>query len=312
MSGPASNLDLVSAMNFIAGLAAKGGPYLEEYPELTDACIVFSIARNNGCISEAEHSEFMSSLGPAGTLESLMGHIYHKPYGYAGDFEILDKLYCHHVSSDPRVVRWDEYVQQVPLSGSVRNRGPYLHAVLSKALERHNVHLPFHLVSLGSGPARDIAYALNRISRHHIQNVRVTCIDMDGRALAHSQKVLRDFTGAVEYKQVNALRLRLSERADLLWASGLFDYFSDRVFVRVLRNALKQISTGGEIVVGNFSDTCPRHGPMNFAAWQLVLRGRDALHAAAIAAGADPADVDVDMEPQGLNLFLHIGGRHHD
>ena len=247
----------------------------------------------------------MASLGPAGTTESLMGHIYHKPYGYAGDFEIIDKLYTTHVSSNPMITRWDEFVQAVPSSQSVRNRGPYLRTIMLEMLATRTINCPLHVVSLGSGPGRDVEHALDGLlSEKMATNVRVTCIDVDERALAHSERVLARYRDRVRQIKADAIRFCLDEPADLIWSAGLFDYFSDRAFGLVLKRLLRSVAPGGRVVVGNFSERCGGHGPMAFVEWNLVVRSAAELQA--LAERAKTKNSRIDAEPVGLNLFLHL------
>ncbi|MEZ6235288.1 MAG: methyltransferase domain-containing protein [Phycisphaerales bacterium] len=302
-------MSLHDAMDTIVRMAQRGGPRKNDYELFSATCAVFGASKAAGHISDDEHRTFMRSLGPAGTRESLMGHIFHKPYGYAGDFEIIDKLYTRYRSPHPMVTRWDEFVQSVPASCSVRNRGPYLAKVLTNSLAMHSATgRPFHLVSLGSGPGRDIEHALATIGCGHSTHVRVTCVDTEARALAHSARVLADYSGLVRHVKGDVLRFTPHDRADLIWAAGLFDYFSDRAFSTVFKRLLRALAPGGQLVIGNFSERCAHHGPMSLGDWHLVCRSRAALEALARDAGVPDERLRVDAEPVGLNLLLHIQG----
>ena len=46
---------------------------------------------------------------PILSLETMQGHAYLKPHGYAGDFELIDKIYTYWKSDDPNLIRWDDY-----------------------------------------------------------------------------------------------------------------------------------------------------------------------------------------------------------
>lgn len=303
-------MPLEEALATISGLAERGGPHRHEYQLFWQACDGFRLAKSGGHISDDEHRSFMASLGPAGTSESLMGHIFNKPFGYAGDFEIIDRLYTCHISANPMVTRWDEFVQAVPSSQSVRNRAPYLRQVVLKMLADRNAGEPLHIVSLGSGPGRDIECALDAVAAQRSrrgQEVRVTCIDLDARALACSERILARHNRCVRYVNADVLRLRLDEPVNLIWSSGLFDYFSDRAFAVVFSRLMRAVAPGGQIVVGNFSKRCSENGPMAFVNWHLVVRDADELRALAARGGALKASIDA--EPVGLNLFLHA--EHH-
>ena len=304
MSETRSNyLPILEAFKTISAMAERGGPNVQEYPIFWNACASVGYAKESRTLDDRRHAIFMDSLGIAGTRESLMGHIYRRPYGYAGDFEIIDKLYRNHRSDHAMVNRWDAFVQSVPSSQAVRNRGAYLLRTLQSMFERHVGSAPLRLLSLGSGPCRDIEHALDGLGLHGKGPI-VTCIDMDQHAIAKGQLVLSQYKETVTFRHADVLRLKHEEPVDLIWASGLFDYFSNRAFKLVLRRLLAMLAPGGQVVVGNFSEQCGGLGPMSFVNWNLTLRSGADLCKLAEDAGA--ADIAVDAEPTGLNLFLHV------
>ncbi len=296
----------------------SGGPEPSDYVRCFAAMAGISVAKVTGQFTREEHVELMASLGPAGSPLSLMGHIFHKPYGYDGDFDIIDKLYTQHVSSDRALHNWDVYVQSLPTADAVRNRGLYLASIVRVLLAAGSgTERPLRVASLGSGPGRDLETALQICTAEGLlapsagrgsdgKGVLVTCIDQDHRALTHSARVLARFGECVRFRQADVLRLRLNEPVDLVWSSGLFDYFSDRLFVRTLGRLRKALVPGGRMVVGNFSDGWPVHSPMSFGDWHLVFRGEALLRSLAHQAGVDEHRVRIDAEPTGINLFLDI------
>lgn len=302
----ATVMPLDESMATISALAEQGGPDPHEYDMLWRACSGFGHARASGHISLDEHREFMTSLGPVGTPESLMGHIFHKPYGYAGDFEIIDKLYRIHVAAHPLIQKWDVFVQAIPCSQAVRNRGPFLLSRVRAMLHRTRNGASMRVVSIGSGPGRDIQHVLTHLHTEELARLRVTCIDLDDRALTYSRTVLMPFDDRVTYVNANALRLTLDEPADLIWSAGLFDYFADRTFIYVLKRLASCLALRGEIVIGNFSERCAGHGPMQFADWHLVVRSSAELLGLAALANMPTERCTVDAESTGLNLFLTV------
>src|SRR6202007_1419306 len=91
------------------------------------------------------------------------------------------------------------------------------------------------------------------------------------------------------------------------WAAGLFDYFSDRLFVRVVKRLLHAVRDGGELVIGNFGPDNPSRTYMEvLGQWHLQHRSASRLSALATQAGVPPESVRVECEPEGVNLFLRI------
>src|SRR5262245_24339001 len=63
-----------------------------------------------GIIAPDALNRFWQFLGPAfSTPRTLQGHVVAKPYGYDGDFELIDKIYLGWVSPYPQFANWDRF-----------------------------------------------------------------------------------------------------------------------------------------------------------------------------------------------------------
>ena len=108
-------------------------------------------------------------------------------------------------------------------------------------------------------------------------------------------------------ERANVLRLMPAGSYDLIWSSGLFDYLSDRAFVRLARRMLGALRPGGEMVVGNFAPVPSARSYMELVVdWDLNLRTQGDLLRLAAEIGAAPGEAWVGREPAGVNLFLHL------
>ncbi len=111
----------------------------------------------------------------------------------------------------------------------------------------------------------------------------------------------------VSFINQNAFRYRPAARYDFIWSAGLFDYFSDKLFVRLLNCMYSILNTAGELIIGNFSPANPSRGMMEvFAKWYLHHRDQAELSSLAIRAGVEEDMIDVRSEKLGVNLFLHL------
>src|SRR5262245_65191782 len=72
-----------------------------------------------------EFSTLRKTLKAFSDRESIAGFCYLQPYGYAGDFELIDRLYTQYTSSDPDIKDWDAFAQAQPAAIAVRNRKAY-------------------------------------------------------------------------------------------------------------------------------------------------------------------------------------------
>ncbi len=234
------------------------------------------------------------------TTETLQGFVITRPHGYAGDFELIDRMYTFWHSPDPALARWDAYAHARPACQSVRNRKRYfIETMEAIAKERGG----FELLDVGSGPGRDVRELLDRVP----DAIRIDCLDQDTRALDHARRVIGERASRVNFIHANALRFAAAERYDVVWSAGLFDYLSDSLFVRLLGRLLRMTRTGGEVIVGNFGEYNPSRPYMEFGHWFLHHRSADHLTDLALRAGAAPDQVRVEQEPEGINLFLRVG-----
>jgi SAM-dependent methyltransferase len=286
-------------LSFLTTLMAKGGPQPQDYPRLTQAIASINQARRIGLFSEAQRRQMFDHLADAFSLSTMQGFIYRKPYGYAGDFEVIDRIYQRWVSPQPHLQAWDVYFHAQPAPQAVRNRKQYFHKLLDAHWERAQGRA-LRILNIGSGPAR----CLNDwLDAHPEALVQFDCVDNDPHAIRYATAVNGRHTERVHFHLQNALRLQLPHQYDLIWSSGLFDYFKDRTFVRGLKRLVPYLKPEGEIVIGNFSEHNATLPLMEFTDWHLHHRSPDHLKNLMHEAGLDK--VSVAQEPEGVNLFVH-------
>ena len=83
-------------------------------------------------------------------------------------------------------------------------------------------------------------------------------------------------------------------------------YFEDKVFIRILKRFLKNIKSGGELVIGNFHPKNPSKDYMEFGFWYLNYRTEEDLIRLANSCGIENRYIAINRESEGVNLFLHI------
>ena len=280
-------------------LLLKGGPDPEDYEELNYALNSLPALLESGELEESELQEIVDSCPFLKTEATIMGHIRQKPFGYAGDFEIIDRIYQKDISEE--FSKWDAFSVNHLAAEAVRNRKDYFLTVMQQKLSFSN-HL--ELLNVASGPARDLCQLYNRIQPDSLET---TCVEYDKRAISHAQKVCDHYLQHISIINENIFRFDTEEPYDVVWSAGLFDYFDNKTFVRVLRKFIKWTAEGGEIIVGNFSNDNPSRAYMEiFGDWQLEHRSPEELKRLALEAGAKPGQVEIDTEPLGINLFLRI------
>lgn len=286
----------------IETLIQQGGPRAHQYAYADYLFEQLGMKISTGELSTAVAENLVAQCGFLNTSDSVMGHIRTKPYGYAGDFMIIERIYLNQPDPATDFYHWDKYSLAHVAAQAVRNRKDYFKTVLTDRLQ-HKAQ-PLRLLDVASGPARDLKEVFDCI---HKENLEVTCVEMDSRAIDHARNINAPHLEQITFVNQNIFRFRTEERFDIVWSAGLFDYFDDRGFVLILKKLLECATDNGEIIIGNFNDENPSRTYMEMVGdWILHHRSTEQLVQLAIAAGANPEGVWVGQEPEGINLFLHI------
>lgn len=236
------------------------------------------------------------SVGSDATMQGLA---FVKKHGYAGDFEIIDKIYTSWESAHPEFRTWDKYFHAQVAPIAVRNRKTFFKQTL-KDLGAKCGKERIEVLNLASGPCRDLLEFFQETQdfRFHF-----TCVELDPNAIAYAKNLLGDFANQVTFINQNIFRFVPSEKYDLVWSAGLFDYFDDNTFAKILTRFRDQSS----IIIGNFSDANPTDGYMELIGeWYLNYRNENKLIDLAKQAGFAEANIDIMKEPTAVNLFLRI------
>jgi len=161
-------------------------------------------------------AQISTILEPTLTEDCIHGFSYRKPHGYAGDFEIIERLHTGWVSSNPFLARWDRYLHAQPAVRAVVNRRDILRRLLSE-LNECCPQSPT-VLNVGCGGARDVyEYFMSEPN----SSVNVHSIDLSAEAMAHASTLCQPFEDRARFERKNALRFKTSEKFDLVWSAGL-------------------------------------------------------------------------------------------
>ena len=238
-----------------------------------------------------------------------------KPRGYAGDFEMLEKICSGFLCGDPLGNAFDRFFQSQAAPQAVRNRTALIADSLVKFV-RERPGARTHVVSFGCGPAIDIRRALQQLAGTERQNVGFSLIDMDPLALDRASRRLEILLeeGRLRCIRDNLLRMvqrgkikdRLGE-VDFLFCSGLFDYLDDQTVVTTLSEFWDCLSLGGELLVFNFGPANTSRDYMEWIGnWYLIYRDAQTMMDLAKQAHLDDHGVVVVAEETGANLYWQV------
>lgn len=253
--------------------------------------------------SQQEYKKGMKSLRASfdelSTNRTMQGRAFLKEHGYAGDYEIIDRIYTEHKAENPQYRKWDTFFHQQPAPKAVRNRKAYF---LEKFDSKH-IKREIKVLNLASGSCRDV-YEL--LETNPNASYSFDCVELDKNAISFAKNLLKDHLNKVSFINQNIFKFALNNEYDIIWSAGLFDYFDDLTFERILRSLI-QSNPRAAIIIGNFSDLNPTAPYMELIGeWFLNYRSEETLNQIALKAGASQNDIVIEKEPEGVNLFLTI------
>lgn len=290
-----SNLDVLSSIPIkLAELFEKNGPDHHEYD------LILKVIDQ---ISADEIEEFRTVMQPILNPGTIIGFSFTKPFGYNGDFFIIEKIYQRYVSPDVRYKKWDEFFHHFPAAIAVVNRKKLAIEILSNLHQNTNSSNTDVLI-LGSGPVTEV-YEFHMENPHN--HLVFDLVDLDKRAIAYAKAKNKNFLSGMSFHNVNVIRHVPEKSYDLIWSAGLFDYFRDKHFVYLLKKYYEYVKPGGEMIIGNFNVENPSRRIMEILGdWFLNHRSEDELMRFALQAGISKDNIEVIREPLGINLFLKV------
>ncbi len=262
---------------------------------------------------EAVHQQVTKPIRAWSRTGPFFHHSFTKPRGYPGDFETIEIIYdcCPAGANLPGLVFDDYYLHARPAQ-AVRNRLAYLVERLQAEVGRRSAggRRPVRLLSLGSGPARELALLAQWTG--FAAAVDVTCLDLDPAALdCARQRIGGRLDGQAHFVCDNALRYahgahRPDQPFDVIYAAGLFDYLNAGLAARLIEDCYGLLAPGGVLLVGNFSlETHPSDRVLIdwLLDWRLLYRNEADYRAIFGRTSFDPANLHFEYEPLRANLF---------
>jgi len=261
-----------------------------------------SSALRKGEISKDDINTINQSFGKDFIENTIQGYGIRKPYGYAGDFLMIDKIYTFHKSTIDKYRVWDEYFHTQAAPKAVRNRKEYFKKFMYSKIE---INPKLNLLNVASGPARDLYELYKEINGYELNT---SCIEMDENAINYAKELNHNFLDKITFIHKNIFKHREKNKFDIIWSAGLFDYFNDKAFVIVLKKFKEWLSPNGEIVIGNFNeDNNPSRDYMELLGdWFLHHRTEQQLIELAKKSGFNCDNVQIGREKENVNLFLHL------
>ncbi|MCM3903788.1 MAG: class I SAM-dependent methyltransferase [Pyrinomonadaceae bacterium] len=245
---------------------------------------------------------------------------YHKPLGYAGDYEMVNMILRDPLEGSSLFAKsvnvW--FLNQAPAAAH-RNRIQHLSKrLIEETRQRQSRGQPIRIFDLGCGPAAEVQQFLSRdaISNH----ASFTLLDFNDETLEHAGKILRDVRSKfdrstkIELIKKSVHQILKEEgkpgvnqsRFDLIYCAGLFDYLSDRICKRLMNIFYSMLESGGLLVATNVDASNPSRNTMEYLLeWHLIYRNSEQLKAL-IPDEAAAGSAQIKSDETGVNLYLEI------
>jgi len=236
-----------------------------------------------------------------------------KPRGYAGDYEMLSRIYASACCNDPLGQLFDRYFQAQAAPQAVRHRMRMMSEWISSLI---TINSSAKIAIVGSAFGLEVRDALLATPVEARQSLQVVLLDLDPAALDFARAQLDSLLGSQQLVLQSVNLFRLADRpgfaanltgANLILCPGLFDYLDDAAAVAMIRCLFDQLSSGGELVIFQFAPHNPTRAYMEwFANWYLTYREEDAFRRLLGVAKLPGAAIEFAAEPLGIDLYAKI------
>ncbi len=311
-------LDTETLRETAARLCKETTPALESLFDRLESCS----ERIDPELHPAHRSFVRHQLHPLLMCSPFLHRVFHKPLGYAGDYEMVNMLIRNPFEGASLfaflVNHW--FLQQAPAEAH-RNRIKHLIRQLQNvtamaAREGRTARI----LNLGCGPAGEVQQFIRE--NHYSDHARFMLLDFNEETITDTGNQLRDLIQRhqrrtivqLEKRSVNQIikefgKPRKSDFTagyDLVYCAGLYDYLSDAVSRRVSTVLHDWTAPGGMFLATNVDVSNPRTMIMDFVMdWHLIYRNARQMLAVR-PMGIPEGEAVVKSDVTGVNIFLEV------
>jgi extracellular factor (EF) 3-hydroxypalmitic acid methyl ester biosynthesis protein len=243
-----------------------------------------------------------------------------KPFGYPGDYEVMNQIYSHIFEGPTLFARtMGLAVASATSSRAVRARKDLVRRELQALLARGaKLGRPVRVLSIAAGPAQELVEVFEEADELPVP-LEVVLFEQDKNALTHAWRRLKPtadakFPGAVRFTFLHDSIKRLLRdpdlfgsfgKFDLVYSCGLYDYLQPRTAIVLTRHLAAATVAGGQLLVANMVDHPSRLMLEHYFEWHLLYRTRAEL--LDLGRRAVPhAQLRIVEEETGANPFLEL------
>lgn len=224
-----------------------------------------------------EHKKYYQSNLIHFFLDFNLGRqAYLKPFGYPGDYKVINYYYK---GSSETLTYFDHLLDQYTIHHTSCGRGVQnrIKFIKQYILDLSQQNKSLNILNVASGPAEEVRQLI--LEDKITNTINWNLLDIDNQALTHIKTLLNNQTN-VKYINENVfkfIRQRNTQKYDLIYSLGLFDYFNDISFKRIMNNLYKLLNDSGILIIGNLSEHEHKTYMELLADWNLCYRSNSDL-----------------------------------
>ena len=258
-----------------------------------------------------KQSEFRNKTNKFFSKSYFMNHARIWPKGYPGDYKILEAIYRNIPLSDGLGYLLDSYFLSTTLANAVRTRLSWIKDMLKRELKGRQ---GLRVLNIASGSTRELFELAVEIKE---SDATFTCVDLDSDAINFvlSRLSYTDIAFQIAMRKYNALRMASHERnikefglQDNIYSIGLFDYLTDDVLVRLLKELYLTLNPGGKLIA-SFKD-CKRYETYDYhwlVDWRAFYQRTEAESRKLIDQAGIPENcVQTERDLSGVIIFYTL------
>jgi len=228
-----------------------------------------------------------------------------KPFGYSGDFKIIEDIYHNKPCTTGFDRLWDNRFLELDASKSTRERKEDFKQILKDFLSKSKKNCS-RIMNLASGSARELKELSETDAKDLLLNVTIDCCDFENKALEYAAQLLKESKN-INFLQKNVIRLALATeiteeipyKYDLIYSMGLFDYLEERIAIKLISNLKKILKQNGTIIITNY--TAKENNTSAYlmewlVEWGLIYRTAEEFKSLFINAGFQPKEIHLEQQ----------------
>lgn len=266
---------------------------------------------------------FRSLVGPYIYKGKLVSWAFKKPYGYPGDYKIIEAIYNNDEISKSFRFFSDRYLLQDQYANAIRARKNGMKKILFNYFKTSNQNSVKKIMNLGCGSCREIREILS--NRFEAKKIFFDLIDQDEDALEFSKvnisNILKNMQlenkVVVKVHKINMLELlkkknkykRLFKKKDFIYNIGLADYLPDSILLGLIKLCFNLLNSEGQLVIAH--KDIKKYKPIAsdwFCDWGnfFMREKQDILHLITVALGKNNFNLKTERDKTGRILFFII------